>query len=641
MKHIVVGTSGHVDHGKSTLVQSLTGIDPDRFQEEKERGITIDLGFAHYIWQESLEVSFVDVPGHENFVHNMLAGIGGIQLLILVVAADGGVMPQTREHLHICNLLGIKQGLTVITRVDLADEEMIELVQEEVYELIEGTFLEEQPILQVSAITQQGLEGLRQEIARQADKLPATAQGGSFRLPVDRSFSVKGFGTVVTGTALEGKTSLDQELLLYPQEQPLKIRGFQVHQKPAQEIVPGQRAAINLSGIHKDEIQRGNQIAVAGKLINTRVLDVELQLIPGQRGIKKSRCTLKFFSHAQEVGGKLVTTSDFDFLSEAPQVAQLRLDDVISCCFGDRFILRSPSPLETVAGGRIIAPLGNRVRKNRERLQESWRGLSSDASEVRIKEAVFLAGTQGVEAKQLAVLVGIGQKVITKEVQKLAAKGEIIQINPTRKRFLHHRHCLRIGVFFVRSLKAFHKKNPEKSGARSTDFYGKMSRLYEAQEIAVLLNWVVKQKLVVKENEYYRLPDFEGGLTAQQEEMKETILDYLLQQGVQPPGIVNMSTALNLPPKSLEKILKIGHREKWIIRVKEDLWYREDILVQVKTKLLEWFQGQESLTVIEFKDLLGVSRKHAIGLLEYFDSIHLTRRVDNHRILRLDHSASF
>jgi len=634
LKHIVVGTSGHIDHGKSTLVQALTGVDPDRFEEEKRRGITIDLGFAHYVWQNALEVSFVDVPGHERFVHNMLAGIGGIQLLIMVVAADEGVMPQTREHLHICNLLGTKHGLTVITRSDLADDEMIELVRDEIQELVEETFLDGKPIVVTSAVEKTGLEELREKIAEQADIIGDRTEESGFRLPVDRKFTLKGFGTVVTGTALSGKASVNDELLLYPQEKPLKIRGFQVHQKSAVQIVAGQRSAVNLAGIHKDDISRGNQIASPGKVVTTRIIEVELKTIADKTGILKHRSKLRFFSNAQEVTGRLYTTKDYDPLSAEQQYAQIRLEEPISCCYGDRFIIRNLSPVETIGGGRIIAPFGNRSRRNKHRLDESLIGLAADDETRRIREAIFLAGTSGMEAQQLPPLVGTSAKSIKQVLQKLSSSGEIIGINPDRRKYLHYLHCERVAGFFAKTLKAFHEKNPEKQGAVGSDFYGKMSRMYAPPEVLSVLNWSVRQKILAMEDSFYHLPGFQGGLNQKQEKVKSSILDLLKEKGYQPPGIVNLADELSLPQKEVEKLLKIGISEKWVVRVKDDLWYHPDVVDAAKRELQNHFSHKDTLTVIEFKDLLGVSRKHAIGLLEYFDSNHLTRRVENHRILR-------
>ncbi len=633
MKNIIIGTSGHIDHGKSALVKALTGIDPDRFEEEKKRGITIDIGFAHYNWQDRLNISFIDVPGHERFVHNMLAGVGGIHILLLAIAADGGVMPQTKEHLHICDLLGIKNGIVVLTRCDLADEEMVELVEEEVSELVQGTFLENSPIIKTSAIKGTGLPELQEEIARIADSLEESTAFATFRLPVDRCFSLKGFGTIVTGTVHSGKAGLEDNLMLYPQKESLRIRGFQVHGEKAGQIKTGQRSAINLTGLQKDQIDRGNQIAFPGHLVNTSVIEVELKIIPDKAGVLKNKSKLRFFSNAQEVTGRLYAGDEFDPESTEMQFVQLRLESEISCRYADRFIIRSLSPMHTIAGGRIIAPFGNRSRKNKHRLQESLKGLASQDETQRIQEAVFLSGTKGIMADQMVPLVGSSQKTIQKSLQALASRSEVVSINNEKKKYLHVFHNKRLAGFFVRTLKAFHKKNPEKPGAMGPDFFGKMSLTFSHQEVISSLNWAVKQKFVAQTDNVYHLPGFEGGMNEKQKKIKEHILANFRQMGFQPPGVVNLAKELAVDQKDVEKILKIGQSEKWVIKAKDDLWYLPETIDDIKKSLLGYFSSNETLTVGDFKELIGVSRKHAVGLLEYFDGQHLTRRIENHRVL--------
>ncbi len=429
MRHIVVGTSGHVDHGKSTLVKALTGTDPDRFEAEKTRGITIDIGFAHYQWQNSYEISFIDVPGHENFIHNLLAGIGGVQLIILVVAADSGVMPQTKEHLIISKLLGAKLGCVVITRCDLADDEMIELVEEEIKELIEGSYLEDQPILKVSATKEKGLEDLKIAIGNLADKLEEPNYTLPFRLPIDRSFTVKGFGTIVTGTVLSGKIKDTEDLVLYPEQSSLKVRGFQVHNQASSEIFKGQRAAINIGGIHKEEVARGDQIAQIGELVLTKTIDIAFELVDGQKAISKKKTQVKFYCNAQERNGKLVIYNNLEQNQDLNLLGQIRFNSPIWCRYGDRFILRNGSLSDTIAGGRIIAPLGNRNRKNRSEIINILTALDSDDQINRIDGAIKLTGTTGVEFKNLGKLTGISQKSLLKLLQKLLSQGNIIQID--------------------------------------------------------------------------------------------------------------------------------------------------------------------------------------------------------------------
>lgn len=632
-QHVIIGTAGHIDHGKSTLVQVLTGTDPDRWAEEKKRGITIDLGFAHYCWEDRLEISFVDVPGHEGFIHNMLAGAGGIQILLLIVAADDGVMPQTREHLHICDLLGIKLGIVVITRCDLADPALVELVREEIEEMVESTFLEEAPMMEVFALKGKGMEELKQTIASVAKQCKLREEQNFFRMPIDRVFSLKGFGTVITGTALSGRAEKTDPLSIYPEEIPSRIRGFQVHGKSVRTIESPQRAAINLSGIDKEHLSRGNQIATPHSLVNTRSVFVELNRIPDKEALLKHRTPLKFFSHTQEIQANFYHISSGDSLDSKSYFAKIRLKETLSCRFGDRFILRTLSPNETVAGGRIIAPLGRLVRRNRDRMIESLTGLSQEEGELRIVETIFLRGISGVQPQELPPLTGCSQKTISKVLQKLSGQGKIVQINLDRKRFLHEIHCHRVAQFFIKTLKIFHQQNPELPGALGSDFFGKMSRLFQQSEITFLLSWTNKRKLIEKREQYFHLPGFQGGLTPKNRALLDKIVTYLQQCGNQPPGIVNLSEAIEIPQDTVKSLIKKAVADKTLVRIKEDLFFHSQVIEKIQTKLLEHFNDNQQLTIIEFKELINIARKPAVSLLEYFDSLHLTRREENHRIL--------
>ena len=344
-RNFVIGTSGHIDHGKTTLVQALTGVNTDRLEEEKKRGITIDLGFAHYQAATGTHFSFIDVPGHEKFVHNMLAGAASIDAVMLIIAADEGVMPQTREHLDICHLLQIHTGLVVLTRCDLVeDPEMIDLCQEEVRELVEGTFLEDAPMLPVSSITGEGIPALQEALEKLYQTLQPHSHEKPFRYAVDRSFTMKGFGTVVTGTVFAGKTGKEETLWQYPAKEPLRVRGFQVHGKPAEHIEVGQRAAINLAQISKEDIQRGDQLAQPGSLLSSYMLNVELHLLENAPRALKRRDRIRLYLGTAEVMGRVFPLESETLEPGKSQLAQLRLEQQVSSRFGDRFIIRHFHP---------------------------------------------------------------------------------------------------------------------------------------------------------------------------------------------------------------------------------------------------------------------------------------------------------
>ena len=387
----VIGTSGHIDHGKTTLVKALTGVDTDRFAEEKIRGITIDLGFAHYEDELGNHMAIVDVPGHEKFVHNMLAGATGMDAVLLVVAADEGVMPQTREHLNICNLLNIKSGIVALTRVDLVeDREMVELCKEEVLTLLEGTFLENVPVIPVSAVTGQGLNQLRNEFAKLANKFVHPEIEKPFRLYVDRSFTLKGFGTVVTGTVLTGSLSQGQEVVQYPQAREIRIRGMQSHGIKVKEVQAGQRAALNLTGIAKEEVQRGNQLAMPESLLSGYMINASLSLLKDASTPLKNRTRVRLHLGTQELIGRIVLLEGESLSPGETAMVQFRSESILSGKYGDRFIIRSFSPIYTIGGGTLINPSPSKSRRLQQELPERLRRLMDGDEYVRSEEVIYL-----------------------------------------------------------------------------------------------------------------------------------------------------------------------------------------------------------------------------------------------------------
>ena len=386
-REFVVGTSGHIDHGKTALIKALTGVDADRFEEEKQRGITIDLGFAPYQDEVGTKLAFVDVPGHEKFVHNMLAGVAGFDAVLLVIAADEGVMPQTREHLNICNLLEIPDGLIVLTRIDLVeDPEMIELCQSEVEELVQGTFLEGKPVIPVSSLSGKGIPELKTALQKLRSQLVPPDLGQSFRLFVDRSFSVKGFGTVITGTVLSGRVQTEEELDRFPGRESIRIRGIQVHGAVRNEVHAGNRAALNLAGISHLSIKRGDQLAPSDSLVTSFMLNVELTLLKDTPAEIKQRSRVRFHLGSREVMGRVILLENERLTPGSSTLAQLRLEEEVGSRYGDRFILRSYSPLMTLGGGRIIDPAPGKSRRIKRKLAERLKRLASDDLEGRVEE---------------------------------------------------------------------------------------------------------------------------------------------------------------------------------------------------------------------------------------------------------------
>ncbi|HKJ00128.1 MAG TPA: selenocysteine-specific translation elongation factor [bacterium] len=632
--HLVIGTSGHIDHGKTTLVKALTGIDADRFVEEKERGITIDIGFAHYTDEAGNVIAFVDVPGHERFVHNMLAGAAGLDAVLMVIAADEGVMPQTREHLHICDLLGIRQGLIALTRTDLVDEELLELCAQDVREAVQGTFLEDAPILPVSAVTGAGLAELRAALAQLTTRVQGHHLEHPFRFPVDRSFTIKGFGTVVTGTVIAGRLRKEDTVTQYPQRKALRVRGLQVHGQPADAVEAGQRAAINLAGVTKDEIQRGDQLAEPDSLLTSFLLNAELKLLADAPRELTQRTRIRLHLGTQEVIGRLVLLEEERFKPGQTQLVQLRLEREVSSRFGDRFIIRNYSPIFTLGGGRVIDPAPYKSRRLRGDLAQRLRVLAGDDPEALVEQVVYLQGNRGVRAREGFIRAGLSEKQFGRIIDKLSSRGAIYCVDPAERKYLHVSTVERIGGFMQRVLAAHHKAHPEREGMSRVELGGKLAVLFNDKEVGQLLQRLVKAGTIAQEGPLYRMSGHEKSLTGQQEERLARLVEAVRAGGVMPPRRTALFEAADVDEKTGVQLAKLGTHNGQLVRVKDDLYYTPDTLAEIERQLRDYLAQHSQITVIDFKDLTGVTRKHAVDLLEHFDAVRVTIRVQDHRVLR-------
>ena len=632
--HLVVGTSGHIDHGKTTLVKALTGIDADRFVEEKERGITIDIGFAHYTDEAGNTIAFVDVPGHERFVHNMLAGAAGLDAVLMVIAADEGVMPQTREHLHICDLLGIRQGLIALSRVDLVDEELLALCAEDVRETVQGTFLQEAPILPVSAVTGQGLTELKSALARLTTQVQTQHLEHPFRFPVDRSFTIKGFGTVVTGTVIAGRLRKEHTVTQYPQRKEVRVRGLQVHGQAADAVEAGQRAAINLGGVAKEEIQRGDQLAEPDSLLTSYLLNAELKLLEDAPRELSQRTRIRLHLGTQEVIGRLVLLEEERFQPGETQLVQLRLEREVSSRFGDRFIVRNYSPIFTLGGGRVIDPAPYKSRRLKGDLAQRLRLLAGDDPEALVEQVIYLQGNRGVKAREGFLRAGFSEKQFGRLIDKLSSRGTIFNVDPAERKYLHASTVERIGGFVQRVLAAHHKAHPEREGMSRVELGGKLALLFNDKEVGQLLQRLAKTGRIAQDGQTFRLGGHEKSLTGQQEHLLARMVETVREGGMMAPRRGALFESLGLDEKAGVQLVKLGTHNQQLVRVKDDLYYTPDTLGEIESKLRGYLQEHKQITVIDFKDLTGVTRKHAVDLLEYFDAARVTIRLENHRILR-------
>ena len=629
----MIGTSGHIDHGKTTLVKALTGVDTDRWAEEKKRGITIDLGFAHYEDEQGNQLAFVDVPGHEKFIHNMLAGVAGMDAVLLVVAADEGVMPQTREHLNICNLLKIKTGLVAITRIDLVeDSDMVELCQEEVAELLEGTFLEGKPVVPVSATGGEGLTELRQALSKLGKQIPAAEIEKPFRLSVDRSFTLKGFGTVVTGTVLSGSLRQDEEVQQFPQQRSVRIRGLQAHSQTVSEVFAGQRAALNLAGITKEEIQRGDQLAKEGSLLTSYMLNASLTLLEDVSAALKNRTRIRLHLGSQEVFGRIVLLEGETLSPGKTTLVQFRLESLVCTRHGDRFIVRSYSPMFTLGGGMVIDPSPSKSRRVLHELSGRLRRLHDGDENVRSAEVIYLQSVKGVIEAEFSVRSGLSAKQSAKILQLLQSQQQVLCVDPFSKRYLHVQHVERIGEFLSKVLTIHHKKFADREGMTRSELGGKLSLIFTEKEVEILLKYMIKLGKFVQNGQYFSLAEHQPQVSQAQEAGLAHCFELIKAGGFQPYRRTRLLEELEMNEQEGVAMLKSAVHSKRLVRVADDLYYAPEQTKEILISLRKYLQDNQSITVIQFKELLNISRKHAIDLLEYFDSQHLTIREDNHRV---------
>ena len=493
MEQITLGTAGHIDHGKSALVLALTGQDPDRWAEEKRRGITLDLGFAHFEPVQGKRVSLVDVPGHEGLIHNMLAGAQGFSGVLLVVAADEGPMPQTIEHFRLLQLLGIKRGLVVLTKTDLADPDLIELLKLELAELFLGSFIESAPILEVSAKTGAGIEALKSAIVSQF--FPAPKPTGPFRLAIDRAFSLKGFGTVVSGTALSGDCTLESPLWLYPQAKAVKIRGIQSSGAVTEGAQAGMRLAFNLSGITTEEIERGMQLAEPGSLLVTRRIGVRLEPIEAEASRIKPRKWVQAFCHAAKTRAEIIPLGAFA-PKLGPTYCLLKLEQPLALRPGDRLVLRGGEPERSLAGAQVLALDGPLGRRDRPLLAQWLLDLDQGDEGRRILAALALAGLKGLNQTELGLRLELSKKALERQIQTLLASQAILEPDKNSKRLFHPDPAKRLIRFFQSQLAHFHQSHPEEAGAPADYFYGKSARFLEPQLVNGFLSWAARQNLL-------------------------------------------------------------------------------------------------------------------------------------------------
>jgi selenocysteine-specific elongation factor len=621
MRHIILGTAGHIDHGKSSLVKALTGIDPDRLKEEKERGITIDIGFADLPFPDSgVTVGIVDVPGHEKLIRNMLAGAGGIDMVLLVIAADEGVMPQSREHLAICNMLKIQSGLVALTKSDIVEKEWLQLVQDEVRDFVKGTFLESSPIIAVSSKTGENLDLLKKEIKEMALKISPKTSGGLFRLPIDRVFTLKGFGTVITGTAVSGRVSVDDPVEILPSDIKTKVRGLHSHGKAIQTAFAGQRVAINLQGVEKEDLKRGDVAVTPSRFQPTKAIDAFLELLPGVP-VLKNKSLVHFYAGTSETVARVVLYERDELKAGENAYCQLRLKDAVIATSGDRYIIRRFSPLETLGGGEILDP--SPARRRRKDGISDLATLYGGTIEEKLSLKIEKAGPAGMTVHSLEGWINAEPRTIAASIERLLKEGAILRFEDI---LLHRQPALNIQGGILELLKTFHKNNPLKPGMAKEEVRNNLK--IDPRLFNFLLSGL---RNVVVERDLLRRADFKIALSSSEEEHRTKIIEMLESGGFQPPMKEEISTALKIDNRRMTDILGILSKEGLIVRISDSLYLSSVVYEKMMKLLRDFFSGKTEMTVAEFRDLLNTSRKYALPFLEYLDSRKITIRTGDVR----------
>jgi len=636
-RSIVVGTAGHIDHGKSALVRALTGTDPDRLPEEKRRGITIDLGFADLTIGD-LRLGFVDVPGHERFIKNMLAGAHGIDVVALVIAADEGVMPQTREHFDICRLLGVRQGLVVITKSDLVDAEMLPLVEDETKELVSGSFLESAPVVTVSSKTGAGLDQLRSTITEVAGQVPPRSSDQVTRLPVDRVFSMKGFGAVVTGTLISGEIAEADELELLPSGIAVRVRGAQVHGKAVAKAESGQRTAVNLSGVDVSQIERGMVLAAPRRFRPTQIIDARVSVLPNASRALRSRARVRVHTGAAEV---LARVRVLDESGEIPVgqngLVQLRLEAPVVALHNDHFVVRSYSPQETIAGGVVLHPFAVKHRgKDLSRTRRLLEQLAEPDRQRKFQAFVEFAGNGGTRLTDVAAATGWNDEVL----ERLAAEARSASSSTDAGGVFLSTEIFNSYCDQVREeLGKFHKREPLARGLPRETLREKVFAHAAPEVFTSVITALESQKLLVSEKETVRASSHSVDLSEQDQELRQKFEEACKKAGVEAPSIEELMTQAGVGAAQrthARKILQLLIDAGKIVRVQGDMLMDAGALDGLKRKLQEYGATKEPDRLIDvsaFKELAGVSRKYAIPLLEYFDRARVTRRAGDKRVI--------
>lgn len=634
MKQIILGTAGHIDHGKTSLIRALTGTETDRLKEEKERGITIELGFASLDLPGGQHLGIVDVPGHEKFVKNMVAGATGIDIVAMVIAADEGVMPQTREHMEICTLLGVKHGLVVMTKIDMVDEEWLELAIDDIQGFMQGTFLEDAPIIPVSSVTGEGIPDFVKALDDISRVIPERSPSSLFRLPVDRVFTMKGFGTVITGTLVSGTVKVGETIEIFPTNISSKVRGIQVHNQSVNEAGPGMRTAINFQGLDKETVKRGDVLSNPGGLKPNYMVDIEMHYLESNRKPVKNRTRVRLHTGTSEVLGKLILLEQEELAPGATTVAQLRLDASVALVKEDRFVIRSYSPVRTIGGGQVLNPIPPKHKRFKTEVVSGLKGLVDKEPEAIIAYCIEAAGYNGVTFADLKIMTNLTDKQLDTNLQGLLSRKNAIQTDKETRRYVHQKSFDTLQETVQAQLSAYHEANPLKPGMPKEELKSKFPQLTDGKLFNLALNQLLKDKGIDQEENTIRLTTHSISLGTDQADIRDKMLKTYQETALQPPYFRDVSKGMDADLQRVKDVMLHLVDEGLIIKTKDDLYFDTKAINQLKAKLVQFLEANEEITTPQFKEMTGASRKYVIPLIEYFDATKVTLRVGDSRKLR-------
>ena len=626
MKNVILGTAGHIDHGKTTLIKALTGRETDNLKEEKQRGISINLGFTYFDLPSKKRVGIVDVPGHEKFIKNMLAGACGIDIVLLVIAADEGVMPQTIEHLDILNYLDVKKGIIVLTKCDLVDEEFIELVKDDIREKTKGLFIEGAPIVEVDSVSRRGLDKLVQKIDEISEDIEEKKTDAPSRMSIDRVFSLKGFGTIVTGTLIEGKISVDDEMTIYPSEKKVKVRNLQVHGCDVKTAYAGQRTAINLSNIKVSEIQRGDVIAQTGSVEESMMIDVNISLVEHCKKSLKHWDRIRIFHGTKQILCRIVPLNEDEIQYGESGYAQLRLEEKIVAKKGDRFIIRSYSPMDTIGGGVIIDTAPRKHKIYDESVIEALKIKEKGELKDILEEYLKLNLSNYITLKELVSYTGEKEEYVKEGLNALIDENKVFCVN---KYYLHISHYQKLKEKVIEILTKYHKQYRLRNGILKEELRSKVDNSLKVKDMDVILNKMAEEKDIKVQDNLVSNYDFEVKFNQKQLSIKKEIEDKSRKNGLN--SLMTKDDICN-KNKFYEEVLEALTGET--IQKLDDAYYIDKkVYENVKKDLLEYLNKNKEITVAQFRDITKSNRKISIVMLEHFDRNRITKRVEDKRIL--------